>query len=236
MLLSKKLAGCLENLKVSVIIPTLNEEDAIGKVLAEVQTVKVVDEVIVVDSSTDATSKIAESFGAKVIFESKEGYGRALQSGMNKAGGDVVVYIDGDYTYDSKDISRIVGPILSGKYDVVLGNRLNKRMQNGAMNLLNRFGNTLISLIFSLIFFRKLDDTQCGLRAIRKRFLQEFSYENYGMPYVTEQLIKLVKKGARIGNVAVTYRPRIGTTKLCSWTDGFKILRVIFRECFWGGK
>lgn len=222
-------------MKVSVIVPTLNEEGAIGKVLAEVRTVKVVDEVIVVDSSTDATAKIAESLGAKVIFESREGYGRALQTGTETARGDIIVYIDGDYTYDSRDVPRIVEPILNGKYDVVLGNRLNKRMQSGAMDLLNKFGNTLISLIFSLFFFERVDDTQCGLRAIRKRFLEEISYRDYGMPYVTEQLIKLVKKGARIGNVAVTYRPRIGTTKLCSWTDGFKILKVILEDRFGKG-
>lgn len=195
-----------------------------------------VDEVIVVDSSTDATAKIAEALGAKVIFESRKGYGRALQSGIEKASGDIIVYIDGDYTYDVKDIPRIVEPILSGKYDVVLGNRLCNKMQSGAMNLLNRFGNTLVSLIFSLVFFKKVNDTQCGLRAIRKRFLEEHSYRNYGMPYVTEQLTKLVKEGARIANVPVIYRPRIGTTKLCAWTDGFKILRVIFRERFWSGK
>jgi len=175
----------------------------------------IVDEIIVVDSSTDATPKIAESFGAKVVFEPRKGYGRALQSDMEKASGDIIVYIDGDYTCD-----------------VVLGNRLNNKIQNGAMNLLNRFGNTLISLIFSLFFFRGIDDTQCGLRAIRKWFLEDLAYRNYGMPDVTEQLIKLIRKGAKIVNIPIVYRPRIGTTKLCGWTDGFKILSVIFRECF----
>lgn len=197
--------------------------------------VDMVGEVIVVDSSTDATAKIAESFGAKVIFESRKGYGRALQSGVEKAKGDIVVYMDGDYTYDARDIPRILEPILLGEYDVVLGSRLNKKMQSGAMNLLNRFGNTLISLIFSLTFLKKVDDTQCGLRAIRKRFLEKQSYRNYGMPYVTEQLIKVIKKGARTGNVAVTYRPRIGTTKLCTWTDGLKILKVILENRFGKG-
>jgi len=220
----------------SVIVPTLNEAEAIEKVLTDVRMVDVVGEVIVVDSSTDATAKIAEDFGAKVIFESRKGYGRALQSGVEKAKGDIVVYIDGDYTYDARDIPRILEPILLGKYDVVLGNRLNKKMQSSAMNLLNRFGNTLISLIFSLVFFKKVDDTQCGLRAIRKRFLEKQSYRNYGMPYVTEQLIKLIRAGAKIANIPVIYRPRIGTTKLCTWTDGFKILKVIFRERFWSGE
>jgi glycosyltransferase involved in cell wall biosynthesis len=219
-------------LKVSVIIPTLNEEEAIEKVLMDIKKSNIADEIIVVDSSTDATPKIAESLGAKVVFESRKGYGRALQSGVEKARGDVIVYIDGDFTYNPTDIHRLVKPIIGDGYDVVLGNRLNGKMQSGAMNLLNRFGNTMISLIFSLLFVKKVDDTQCGLRAIRRRFLEELSYKDYGMPYVTEQLIKLIRKRPRITNVPVTYRPRIGTTKLCAWTDGFKILKVIIQERF----
>ncbi|NWF86728.1 glycosyltransferase family 2 protein [Candidatus Bathyarchaeota archaeon] len=221
-----QLEASVSNMKISVIIPTLNEEEAIGKVLKEISETDIY-EVIVVDSSTDGTPKIAESLGAKVVSETRKGYGRALLSGVEKSKGDVVVYIDGDFTYDPKDIPRLVEPILSGKCDVVMGNRLNNKMHPGAMGLVNRVGNTLLSLIFILVYLRKVNDTQCGLRAIRKKALKCISYEDYGMPHVTEQLIKLIKKGARIGNVAVTYRPRIGTTKLCTWIDGFKILKVI---------
>lgn len=221
----------MSNMKISVVIPTLNEEGAIGKVLKEIPETDVY-EVIVVDSSTDGTPKIAESLGAKVVSETRKGYGRALLSGVEKSMGDVVVYIDGDFTYDPKDIPQLVKPILNGKCDVVMGNRLNSKMHPGAMDLVNRIGNTLLSLIFSLVYLRKVNDTQCGLRAMRKKGLEGISYKHYGMPHVTEQLIKLVKKGARIRNVSVTYRPRIGTTKLCAWTDGFKILKVILRELF----
>ncbi len=218
-------------MKVSVIIPTLNEEKAIGKVLNDIPK-DYVNEIIVVDSSTDRTAKMVESFGAKVVFEWRKGYGRALQSGVEKSTGDVIVYIDGDYTYDPKDILRILRPILHDECDVVLGNRLNGTMHPGSMPLLNRFGNSVISLIFSVAFLRMVHDTQCGLRAIRKRFLEGISYRDYEMPYVTEQLIKLIRRGARVGNVPVTYRPRIGTTKLCAWTDAFKILKVIFKGTF----
>jgi len=221
----------MPSMKVSVVIPTLNEEKAIDKVLGEFPD-DGIDEVIVVDSSTDATPKIAESLGAKVVFESRKGYGRALQSGVEKARGDVVVYMDGDFTYDPREVERLVDPILSGECDVVMGNRLGSKMHPGAMDLVNRVGNTFLSVIFSLVYFRSVNDTQCGLRAVRKRFLDDLSYKDYGMPYVTEQLIKLTKRGARIRNVPVTYRQRIGTTKLCAWTDGFKILKVILRELF----
>jgi len=214
---------------VSVIVPTLNEEEAIAKVLQDVP-LDIVDEIIVVDSSSDATGKIAENHGAKVVFEHRKGYGRALQSGVDKATGAVVVYIDGDWTYSPRDIRRVVEPISSGEYDVVLGDRLNGKMHPEAMNCLNKFGNLAISLILSLLFRKRVRDTQCGLRAVRKRFIRGLSYEDYGMPYVTEQLIKLIKQRAKIGNVTVTYRPRIGATKLCAWIDGFRILKVILKE------
>jgi glycosyltransferase involved in cell wall biosynthesis len=224
-------SGLFETVRVNVIIPTLNEASAIGRVLREMPN-EFLHGVIVVDSSTDDTPEVARSFGVKVVQEMRKGYGRALQTGIENAPGDIVVYMDGDFTYDPSDISQIVEPILSGKCDVVLGNRLNGRMYPGAMSLLNRVGNILLSLIFSLVFLRGVKDTQCGLRAIRKRFLDGLSYRDYGMPYVTEQLIKLVKRGARIGNVPIAYRLRIGETKLCAWTDGFRILKVILRELF----
>jgi len=216
-------------MRVSVIVPTLNEEKAIDKVLLDIPR-NVAEEVIVVDSSIDGTAKIAESCGAKVVFEWRKGYGQALQSGVEKAHGDVVIFIDGDYTYDPKDITTLVDLIRKGECDAVLGNRLTRKIHPGAMDPWNRFGNCLLSLIFSICFRTKLSDTQCGLRAFRKQVLQGLSYRDYGMSYVTEQLGKLIKNGIRIKVVPVTYRPRIGTTKLCSWLDGFKILKVILRE------
>jgi glycosyltransferase involved in cell wall biosynthesis len=216
-------------MKVSLVIPTLDEEEVIGRVLSDIPN-DVVDEIIVVDSSGDATAKIASDFGARVFSEWRKGYGRALQSGIEKSEGEIVVYMDGDYTYDPKEISKITNPILSGECDVVIGNRLGRMMYPRAMNLLNRFGNFVISLTFSVTFLRGVIDTQCGLRAIRKEFLKGLCYGDYGMPYMTEQLVKVVKKGARISSVAVTYRPRIGETKLSLWTDGLKIMKVVLRE------
>jgi glycosyltransferase involved in cell wall biosynthesis len=215
--------------KITVIIPTLDEALAIKNVLGEMPN-ELLGEIIVVDSSVDDTPKIAESSGAIVIREPRKGYGRALQTGIENSEGDVVIFIDGDYTYDPREIPRIAEPILNGKCDVVLGNRLNGKIHHGAMDPINRIGNTVLSLIFSMVFLKRVCDTQCGLRAIRRQFLKGLSYKDYGMPYATEQLAKLVKKGARIRNVPISYRPRIGVTKLCKWTDGFSILKVVLRE------
>ena len=216
-------------LKISVIVPTLDEEASIGQVLTDMP-MDVVDELIVVDGSTDATAKIAQGLGAKIVLESRMGYGRALQSGIEKSVGDVLVYIDGDGSYDSRDIAKVTEAIMKGECDVVLGNRFNKGMQIGAMPLLNRIGNHALSIFFSLFFAKRVHDSQCGLRAVRKQILERTHYNDYGMPYVTEQLIKLVKRHARVRSVPITYRPRTGRTKLSLWTDGFKILKVILRE------
>ena len=224
-------AACMN---VSLIIPTLNEAHAIRKVLADIPR-GVASEVVVIDSSSDDTPQIAEGMGARVIRESRMGYGRALQTGIEKVKGDIVVYMDGDYTYDPKEIPHLIRPILNGRCDVVLGSRIRGHMLPGSMSHFNKFGNLMLSLFFDALFLRNVRDTQSGFRAIRRHLLEGLTYRNYGMPYVTEQLIKLVRKDVRVGEVPITYRPRIGKTKLCRWTDGFKILGVILKGRFLGG-
>ncbi|MEM1989941.1 MAG: glycosyltransferase family 2 protein [Candidatus Bathyarchaeia archaeon] len=227
---SKEILSMLpEKHRVSIIIPTLNEASAIESVLRNTPS-KFIDEIIVVDSSDDDTPKIAETFGVKVIREVRRGYGRALQTGIENAGGDIIVFIDGDCTYDSRDIPRIIEPILNGECDVVLGDRLNGKSHPGAMHPINRLGNIIISLIFSIVFQKRINDTQCGLRAVRKQLLEGLSYREYGMPYATEQLAKLIKRKARIRSVPITYRPRVGETKLRRWIDGPRILKTILME------
>ena len=215
---------------VTVVIPTRNEEEAIGLVLKDISR-NVVDEVIIVDSSEDGTLDIIRATEAKVIRELREGYGRALQTGVENASSDVIVYIDGDYTYDSKEIFDVVKPVLEDKCDVVLGSRFRGKMLPGSMSWPNKLGNLILSFVFNVLFFKKVSDTQSGLRAIRKELLKGLSYRDYGMAYVTEQMIKLVKRSARTGEVPVTYRRRIGKTKL-RWSDGFRILKTIIRGRF----
>jgi len=227
-------SGAEHPMRISVIIPTLNEEGAIGRVLDDMPE-NPIDELVVVDSSTDNTPRIADKRGAQVIFESKRGYGRALQTGIENTAGDILVYIDGDNTYDPREIPKIVQPILNGEYDVVLGSRLRGRMFPGAMSPLIKLGNLLLSLFFDVLLLKRITDSQSGFRAMRRHFLEGLTYSEYGMPFVTEQLIKLIKRGARVGEVPICYRPRIGETKLCKWTDGFKIFKVILKGRFLGG-
>lgn len=213
----------------TIIIPALNERAGIGKVLSRIPR-GIVKEIIVVDSSNDGTGEIARNHGARVIREDRKGYGRALQTGIDNATGKIVAYIDADVTYDPQELPRLIDPILRGQFDVVLGSRLNGDLGPGAMKPLNRVGNSLISLAFSLVCQKRISDSQCGARAIRKALLEDLYCEEEGMPYVTEQLLKLAKKGARIGEAPISYRRRVGETKLVPWKDGLQILRTIFKD------
>jgi glycosyltransferase involved in cell wall biosynthesis len=207
----------------------LNEEGSIRGVLSAIPR-QVVDEVIVVDGSSDMTGKIAEELGARVIYEPRRGYGRAIQTAIENAFGDIVVYIDGDLTYDPSEITKLIEPVRNGELDVVLGNRLEQSKKRASMHFLNRIGNRVLSSIFGLIFGVRVRDSQCGLRAVRRSAVLDHRCRNFGMAYVTEQLAGLAKLGYRIGEVPVSYGPRIGRSKLNRLRDGLSILSTMLRE------
>lgn len=216
------------NWSVSVVIPTLNEEDGIGKVLSSMP-MEEFEEVLVVDGSSDTTAEIARKYGARVIQEPRRGYGRALQTAIEKASGDMVVYIDGDFTYDPAEILQLLKPVREGNCDVVLGNRLTGN-NHSSMAFFNRIGNRFVSFFFSKVFGTKVNDTQSGLRVMPRLALLGLEYRSYGMAYVTEQLAKLVKSGYRVGEVPISYGNRIGRSKLHLLRDGFSILAAIVLE------
>jgi glycosyltransferase involved in cell wall biosynthesis len=214
---------------VTFIIPALNERAGIGRVLSRIPR-EITREIIVVDSSNDGTGEVARHHGVRVIREDRRGYGRALQTGIENATGDIVVYVDADVTYDPREVPRLVDPILRGELDVVLGSRFLGKSEPYAMSPLNKVGNILLSLAFSLVFQSRISDSQCGMRAIRRTLLEDVRCSEQGMPYVTEQLIRLVENGARIGEVPISYRRRVGKTKLVPWKDGIQILRSILKN------
>ena len=216
--------------KVTLIIPTLNEERNIARVLKKIPR-RLVDEIIVVDSSSDNTPSIAKGLGANVIHEVRRGYGRALHRGITSSKGDIIVYIDGDDTYDPCEISKIIQPIIEDEYEIVLGNRLHDNMDPTSMTRLNRIGNTVISSIFRALYKNDITDTQTGFRAIKKECVADLNNDYHGMNYVTEQLIKIIKNGARVGETPITYKPRIsGRPKLNPIKDGLSIIWVMIKE------
>ncbi|MHA1231630.1 MAG: glycosyltransferase family 2 protein [Candidatus Helarchaeota archaeon] len=219
---------------ISIIIPTLNEEKAIRKVITEIPLDKLPDtEILVIDGfSTDKTREIAHECGAKVISQHKKGYGNAIYTGIKYAKGKIIVWIDSDYTYPSKQIPDLIKPILEGKADIVLGSRIKGKIYPGAMKLLHRFGNLYITLIYNILFWKRLSDTQTGFRAFRKDALLSMKLNNNGMGFATQTLTQGAKKRMRIKEIKIEYRPRIGCSKLHSFRDGARILAEIFRSIF----
>jgi len=215
-----------------VIIPALDEQDGIGKVLGDIQrSLQMPSMAIVVDGrSRDKTVEVAMRENAEIVYQRGTGYGDALQTGFRFAlenyDSQVLIMMDADGTYDAKDLDRLVLPILRGEADFVIGNRLNS-MDHGAMSVVNRVGNVIISNLVSILVRVPLSDTQCGLRAFRRSLAQSFVTGPRGMPFAAEMVIRAARAKARITEIPVRYHSRLGTTKLSPLRDGMRILLTI---------
>jgi glycosyltransferase involved in cell wall biosynthesis len=226
-----KTASINKPLKVSVIIPTMNEP-AIGRVVDDARkALKHFDaEVLVVDKSTDDTARRAKKAGAIVVAQEMSGYGDAYMTGFGYVAPDtdIVVMMDGDNTYDAYEIPMLIDPIIKGHADLCLGNRF-ARMEPGAMNTRNRLGNRVITTAINVLYGLGIKDSQTGFRAIRKPALDMLEMADNGMPFASEMIIDARKKSLRIAEVPVTYRQRIGEAKLKAYRDGPLILSLIIR-------
>jgi dolichol-phosphate hexosyltransferase len=217
--------------KVAIIIPTMNEP-AISKVIDDTRKAlrHFNAEILVVDKSTDDTARKAKRAGAIIIEQDKIGYGNAYLTGFDNVSPDtdVVVMMDGDNTYDPYEIPLLIEPIISGSADIVLGNRF-ARMEEGAMNSRNKFGNRMITGTMNSLYRLNLKDSQTGFRALRKRSLDIMEITSDGMPFASEMIIDARKKSLHIVEVPITYRPRIGEAKLNAYKDGSLIFTLIIR-------
>jgi len=218
-----------DEVEVTVIIPTKNEP-AIDKVITRVmQALNRVDyEVIVVDKSSDDTGEKAVASGAVLVKQEGEGYGDACLTGLKRAKGEIVVFIDGDMSYDPREIWKILDPIMRGEADLVIGNRFHN-LRRGSMKFVNKIGNKMLTWIINKLFKSNIGDTQSGFRAIRKEKLEKLSVKATGWGFQTELLIKALRNGLRIVEVPISYYPRVGKSKLRPFRDGIKILATAVR-------
>jgi glycosyltransferase involved in cell wall biosynthesis len=224
--------------RIAIVIPTLNECEAVGKVVGSVK--QVMDGydclVLVVDGhSIDGTDEIAKDMGAEVIYQRGKGYGDALKTGFSYArkrlDAKVIVMMDADLTYDPKHIPALVAPILKDEADMVVGNRF-AGMQKGAMPFVNRVGNNVLSLVAKLALGLNVYDTQSGMRAFTSELLESMNLVAVGMPLAMEILAEARSVDARIREVPISYRPRVGETKLNPIKDGGRILGITTRLMF----
>ena len=202
-----------------VVLPALNEEEGIGGVVEEIHTClsAMRSEVLVVDGgSTDGTVELARLKGAHVIFQRGEGYGDALISGFSHAfralDADVLVMMDADASYDPRDIPAIISPLVGSEADMVVGNRF-PRMESGAMSWLNKSGNRVLSWLARGALRVSVYDTQSGFKAFSRELYSCMDLSSEGMPLSTQVLGEARRAGAKIVEVPVAYRLRVGTRR-----------------------
>lgn len=216
---------------VSVVIPTMNEEESIGDVVKRCkQTLDKLGlnyEIIVVDNSSDRTPEIAKSLGAKVLSEVK-GYGRAYLEGFKVAKGKYIVILDADGTYNPEEIPKLLEPLMRGEADLVIGSRLKGKILPGAMPFLHRYiGNPFLTWMMNILFKTNISDSHSGMRAFRRDALEKVNLVCPGMEFASEMIIEFARKGLKIAEVPITYYPRKGKSKLNSFRDGWRHLRFM---------
>lgn len=222
--------------RVSVIIPALNEELAIGKVISAIPAW--VDDIVVVDNgSTDSTALVAISFGARVVSERERGYGAACLKGIaSLQPTDVIVFLDGDFSDDANEMASLVEPIVSGDVDFVIGSRVRGHCVAGALTPQQRFGNWLACHLLRMIWGTSWSDLG-PFRAITTNALHMLDMRDRGYGWTVEMQLKAAACGLRCVEVPVSYRSRVGVSKISgtlvgSVKAGVTILRLIAQSAY----
>jgi glycosyltransferase involved in cell wall biosynthesis len=216
---------------ITVIIPCLNEEQGIERVLRRMPDF--VDQVIVVDNgSTDRTSDVAQSFGAQVIREPVRGYGRSYKKGFSCATSDLIVTLDGDHSYPPDAISYLLEAFLHLDVDFLNASRFPVR-ERGAMSFKHKFGNWVLSLAMSILYFRWVRDSQSGMWVFRRSILKNMILESDGMAFSEEIKIEALRNSRiRFTELSIMYSSRLGEIKLNPWRDGFYNLGFLIKKRF----
>jgi glycosyltransferase involved in cell wall biosynthesis len=220
--------------RIGVVIPALDEEAAIGRVVDAVPGW--VDEVVVVNNaSTDATATVARAHGARVVDESRRGYGVACRAGIDALDdSDVVVFLDGDFSDRPEQMARLVDPIVEDRADFVLGNRVCEERDGHSMTRFQRMGNRLACGLINGLWRARYSDLG-PFRAIRRSALQSLELRDRNFGWTVEMQIKAVRRGLRVQEVSTSYRHRVGHSKISGTFSGAvgagaKILFVILRS------
>ena len=218
-------------LRVSVVIPCLNEAENIEDCVRDARRVLdengISGEIIVSDNgSDDGSAEIAAAAGAKVIHEPRRGYGRAYLSGFAAARGDYIIMIDADRTYDFAEIPRFVAELDAGA-ELVMGDRMSN-IQPGAMPWMNRYiGNPVLSGFLKLLYRTEVRDAHCGMRAVRRDALPRLDLRTEGMEFASEMVIRASKADLKVAEFPIALHPRGGESKLNPFNDGWRHLRLM---------
>jgi hypothetical protein len=218
--------------EISVVIPCLNEEEAVGKVVDQalegIRRSGRTGEVIVVDNaSTDRSAEVATDHGATVVREERPGYGSAYLAGLAVAQGDFIVMGDADETYPMQDLAPFVDRLAGGD-DLVMGSRFEGTIHGEAMPWLNRhIGNPILTGLLNVLFGVKISDAHCGMRAVRKDALPTLDLHSTGMEFASEMVFKAFRRKLRVSEIPIDYYPRVGESKLNRFGDAWRHVKFM---------
>ena len=222
---------------ISVVIPVFNEQDAIEKVIGDIPSHLPIEIIVVDNGSTDQTAKLAAAMGARIVRENRRGYGSACLAGIAATGEpDIVVFLDGDYSDHPNEMPDLIAPILENRADLVIGSRVLGNSEPGALMIQARFGNRLATSLIKILF--GVSYTDLGpFRAIRYGALMDLNMRDKTFGWTVEMQVKAAKQALKIQEVPVSYRKRIGVSKITGTLKGtlkagWKILFTIFRYWF----
>jgi glycosyltransferase involved in cell wall biosynthesis len=230
--------------KVTALIPCYNEEEGIGAVIRGFPIKRMrmygykLNIVIIDNNSTDRTAEIARLFGATVLFEPNKGKGNAMRRGfsyVSRTKPDYVVMLDGDNTYRSQEILRLIEPLDSGFCNVVIGSRLGGRISEGSMESLNRMGNWIFSHLVRYVYRANVTDVLTGYFAWTLNALEQLRphLKSNGFAIEMEMVTKMARLGEEISCVPISYDVRDGEASLHPFYDGMRILRMFAKNLFW---
>jgi len=207
-------------MKISVVIPALNEAQAIAEVVASVPKDRVARIIVVDNGSIDGTAERAIAAGAQVIHEPRRGYGSACLAGAEAArGSDIIVFLDGDRSDDPRQLDLIAAPLIQMQADLTIGSRIGGELERGSMPLHGRLGNRLVVLILRGLYGVRITDIG-SFRAIRTRALFNLNMEQMTYGWPVEMIVKAARKGLRIKSIPIRYRKRIGVSKVTGTLRG----------------
>jgi glycosyltransferase involved in cell wall biosynthesis len=219
-------------MRISIVIPALNEEAGIGAVLDQIPVKALnragyeVEKVVVDNASTDRTGEIARKHGAKVVYQPKRGYGNAYKAGFENASGDIIITGDADMTYPFDTVPAILDKMQQENLDFVTTNRLiaaNKESLKGS----HRFGNWLLSMVARVLYGWSFKDSQSGMWIFKREIWQQLDVRHGGMPFSQEIKIEAFMKGFRCAEAPIEYRKRVGEVKL-SVHDAWRTMKELF--------
>ncbi len=218
--------------EISVVIPCLNEEEAVGGVVDQalegIRRSGRTGEVIVVDNaSTDRSAEVAADHGAVVVREERPGYGSAYLAGLAVTQGDFIVMGDADETYPMAELAPFVERLADGD-DLVMGSRFEGTIHGEAMPWLNRHvGNPILTGLLNVLFGVKISDAHCGMRAVRRDALATLDLHSTGMEFASEMVFKAYRRKLRVSEIPIDYYPRVGESKLNRFGDAWRHVKFM---------